>query len=78
MRFRPRRGPSISVIVVLLAALVVPFGSVSAAGPGGGRVAALVDRLAQADNPYAAYATLSSQDQSAVIDWQRWRLGGPR
>lgn len=69
MRIKIKRGRSISVIVVLVAALVVPFGSVSAAGPGGGPVAALVDRLARADDPYAAYARLSLQDQTAVIDY---------
>lgn len=67
---RSRGWRTVAAVVALAFVLLIPLQSAAAGGPsGGGRVARIVDQLAAADDPYAAFAALAEGDQLAVQDY---------
>lgn len=66
---RPRIA-GLPIILAIVVAMLAPFGTTLAAAPsGGGRTAALVDKIAQSTDPYATFAGLSEADQAAVQEY---------
>lgn len=67
---RGDRWRTTATVVALAFALLIPLQSAAAAVPiGSGRVAKIVDQLAAADDPFAAFAALAERDQLAVKDY---------
>ncbi len=65
-----RRWRVAAGMLILAFTLLIPLQSAVAGGPtGAGRITKIVEQMAAADDPYAAFAALPERDQLAVKDY---------